>query len=98
MSFFGKITKFFNSSKELNDSIKNGEIQEGETVVLDERESGELSKFDAEFHNPRLICFYCQEKINSGKLRFFKAPGQATEQAYHKRCFKKLKNGRLPGV
>lgn len=56
-----------------------------------------LDKFDAEFHNPRLQCFYCGELIESGKIRFFKAPNQNETGAYHKRCFKKLKEGKLPG-
>lgn len=61
------------------------------------QETKELDKFDAEFHEPRLQCFYCGELIESGKIRFFKAPGQSNPGAYHKRCFKKLKEGKLPG-
>lgn len=106
MSFFQKIKEAFSgkkevtkkqnkysNSKKLNEDLKDGTIKEGETIILDER----LDKFDAEFHNPRLQCFYCQQIIDSGKVRFFKAPGQTEDSPYHKRCFKKLKKGVLPG-
>jgi hypothetical protein len=103
MSFFQKIKDWFkketnikeySNTQELVKDLKNGEIKEGESVVLDERK--QLDKFDAEFHNPRLECFYCKQTIESGRVRFFKAPGQTEESAFHKRCFKKLKEGKLP--
>jgi len=50
-------------------------------------------KYDAEFHNPRLNCFYCKQIIESGKVKFFRAPGQTEDSAFHKRCFKKMKKG-----
>lgn len=81
---------------------KKEEVVEESTQIIESspeqiQESKEIDKFDAEFHNPRLQCFYCGELIESGKIRFFKAPGQSNPGAYHKRCFKKLKEGKLPG-
>ena len=80
------------SQTQPEDSTYSG--SKGDQVVL---ESREFNKFDAEFHNPRLQCFYCNQIIESGRIRFFKAPGQREESAFHKRCFKKLKEGKLPG-
>lgn len=72
-------------------------VQSGDGEVQIVSKLPGLNKFDAEFHEPRLQCFYCSQLIESGKIRFFKAPGQYQEGAYHKRCFKKLKGGKLPG-
>lgn len=98
MSFFSKIKEFFKGkdqeSQELISEVHNK--AEAETESKEELIT-QLNKFDAEFHNPRLQCFYCNQTIESGRVRFFKAPGQTEESAFHKRCFKKLKEGKLPG-
>jgi hypothetical protein len=104
MSIIQKIKEAFSGKKE---KIKAPRIKAPKHIPLTEKqiEQGEretivgqvLDKFDAEFHNPRLQCFYCQQIIDSGKIRFFQAPGQTQSSPYHKRCFKKLKRGVLPG-
>lgn len=93
MSFFSKIKDFFKGEK-IEESTT---INESETEQNAQQQSTTLDKYDAEFHNPRLQCFYCNQLIESGRVRFFKAPGQPEESAFHKRCFKKLKEGKLPG-
>jgi len=96
MSLLNKIKSFFN--KKEDNSTEQEQEDSGERKVLKGIiVKDDLDKFDAEFHNPRLQCFYCGELIESGKIRFFKAPGQSNPGAYHKRCFKKLKEGKLPG-
>lgn len=91
MSFFQKIKDWFKGETKVEEST----IIESEPEQVQEVQK-ELDKFDAEFHNPRLNCFYCNQTIESGRVRFFKAPQQNEESAFHKRCFKKLKSGRLP--
>lgn len=95
MSLLNKIKNFFNKKTEIKEDFN--EDSQIESCPEQVQETKELDKFDAEFHNPRLQCFYCGELIESGKIRFFKAPGQSESGAYHKRCFKKLKEGKLPG-
>lgn len=92
---FNKIRGWLFGKKEDKEVIK--ETTQIESSPEQTQETKELDKFDAEFHSPRLQCFYCGELIESGKIRFFKAPGQSETGAYHKRCFKKLKEGKLPG-
>lgn len=92
MSLLKKIKSFFNKKEEVVEETTQIESSPKQT-----QETKELDKFDAEFHNPRLQCFYCGELIESGKIRFLKAPGQSETGAYHKRCFKRLKEGKLPG-
>lgn len=94
MSILNKIKSFFNKKDEFKEYEESEmrEVRDLDSEQIQE-ETKELDKFDAEFHNPRLQCFYC---IESGRVRFFKAPGQREESAFHKRCFKKLKEGKLP--
>lgn len=92
---FNKIRGWFFGKKEDKEVVE--ETTQIESSPEQTQQTKELDKFDAEFHNPRLQCFYCGELIKSGKIRFFKAPGQSETGDYHKRCFKKLKGGKLPG-
>lgn len=92
ISMFNKIKELFFGKKE--EVVEDSQIETSPEQV---EETKELDKFDAEFHNPRLQCFYCNQLIESGRVRFFKAPGQTEDSAFHKRCFKKLKEGKLPG-
>lgn len=95
MSILNKIKDFFIKKKEVKEESTT--INESEPEQTSQQQSTTLDKFDAEFHNPRLNCFYCNQTIESGRVRFFKAPQQNEESAFHKRCFKKLKEGKLPG-
>ena len=52
------------------------------------------TKFQAEFHNPRLECFGCKSSIEEGKVRFMNVSGK--EETFHKSCLKKMKSGRMP--
>jgi hypothetical protein len=97
MAFFEKIKSFLSGKQEVEEQPVEDSINESEPEQTQEVQEEVLDKFDAEFHKPRLICFYCNQRIESGKIRFMKAPGQAETGAYHKRCFKKLKQGKLPG-
>jgi hypothetical protein len=102
MSIIQKIKEAFSGKKEVivKSSIKRRTKITPEsikTTIETHEQTQTLDKFDAEFHNPRLQCFYCQQIIDSGKIRFFTAPGQNQSSPYHKRCFKKLKRGVLPG-
>lgn len=93
MSFFQKIKDWFKKETRVEESTT---INESEPEQNTQQQSTPLDKFDAEFYNPRLQCFYCNQIIESGRVRFFKAPGQTEESGFHKRCFKKLKAGILP--
>lgn len=94
MSFFSKIKDWFKGETKVEESTTINESEPGQNT---QQQSTHLDKFDAEFYNPRLQCFYCNQAIESGRVRFFKAPQQTEESAFHKRCFKKLKEGKLPG-
>lgn len=98
MSFFQKIKDLFKGKEENQEELLNpiNNKTATETAQKSELIKPINNKFDAEFYNPKLQCFYCNQTIESGRVRFFKAPGQTEESAFHKRCFKKLKSGRLP--
>jgi len=92
MTIWSKIKKFFDIDNGKNEQvtiipakIEDIDIQPIQTAY---------SKFEAEFHNPRLTCFGCQSRIEEGKVRFMNVGSE--EKAFHKACLKKMKSGKVP--
>ena len=96
MGILERIKKWFKEESDVqivNAEVKDIEIGTPEQPAQKEEHKEVLDKFHAEFHNPRLICYACQEKIEVGKIRFIKAGGDTEERAFHKKCYKKLQRG-----
>ena len=109
MTIWSRIKKFFDLDNDKKEElvkeqlsidvdkklVDNGSVDtQPQPSPVQERTYNPYTKFEAEFHNPRLSCFGCQSMIEEGKVRFMNVGSE--EKAFHKACLKKMKSGKLP--
>jgi len=93
MSIWQKFKDFFDLSEGKEPAIIF-EKEEQVTATPPVNPENNYTKFNAEFHNPRLSCFGCNNSIEIGKVRFMNVNGE--EKAFHKSCLNKMKSGKVP--
>ena len=101
MTIWNKIKKFFDIDNDKTENPKEQVTTKPEIIenvapspAGQERTYNPYTKFEAEFHNPKLTCFGCQSMIEEGKVRFMNVNSE--EKAFHKACLKKMKSGKMP--